>query len=62
MNIAGFESDISVHVEPVREPGRGQANRRDGQRRPQQAEAKRGSNSRRRPSRQGRRERAAAKG
>jgi len=61
LNISGFESDISVHVEPAKEPGRGQPNRRGGQAQPKQAEAKRG-NRRRRPSRQGRRERAAARG
>lgn len=61
MNISGFEADISVHVEPPKQPERAQQNRRGGQGRPQQPEAKRG-NRRRRPSRQGRRERMAAKG
>jgi len=63
MDIAGFESDISVHVEPAKQPERSRQNRRGGQQRPPQGEAKRGSsNRRRRPSRQGRRERMAAKG
>ncbi len=65
VDIPGFEADISVHVEPVKESGRvqqprrGQGGHRDGQRGPGGG----GNNKRRRRrgSRPGRRERQAAK-
>lgn len=63
VDIPGFEADISVHVEPVKESGRVQQNRRgghrDGQRRPGAAGS--GGGGRRRAGRPGRRERSAAK-
>ncbi len=67
VDIPGFEADISVHVEPVKDSGRVQQNRRgggsrSGQRRGQQSGGNGGGgNSRRRPSRPGRRERSASK-
>jgi len=67
VEIPGFEADISVHVEPVKESGRVSMNRRgqggghrDGQRPP--GGGGNGNRRRRRGSRPGRRERAAVKG
>ncbi|MCF7822179.1 MAG: hypothetical protein K9M17_07050, partial [Mariprofundaceae bacterium] len=74
INVPGFDADISVHVEPVKEAGRVQQNRRGGQGRSQQRSgqgrsgqqgggaASGGGNRRRRPSRPGRRERASSQG
>ena len=63
VDIPGFDADISVHVEPVKEAGRVQQNRRgghrDGQRRPGAAGS--GGGGRRRAGRPGRRERSASK-
>ena len=68
VDVPGFEADISVHVEPVKQAGRVQQNRRggglhrSGQRNAQQGGGNSGGgNRRRRPSRPGRRERAASK-
>jgi len=72
VDIVGFDADISVHVEPVKEAGRVQQNRRGGgQHRSGQRNASSrgdngggttagGGNRRRRPSRPGRRERASS--
>jgi len=71
--VPGFEADISVHVEPAKQPGNhARQNRRGGQRRAkpssgqwpnQQGAGKTGSgNRRRRSSRPGRRERALSRG
>ncbi len=73
VDVPGFEADISVHVEPVKQAGRMQQNRGGGGHRSGQRSADsrgdnrgggngRGGNRRRRPSRPGRRERSAAKG
>jgi len=63
VDLPGFDADISVHVEPVKEAGRVQQNRRgghrDGQRRPGAAGS--GGGGRRRAGRPGRRERSTAK-
>ena len=67
VDILGFEADISVHVEPVKESGRVQQNRRgggghrSGQRNASSRGDNGGGNGRRRPSRPGRRERSASK-
>ena len=67
VDIPGFEADISVHVEPVKEAGRVQQNRRgggghrSGQRNASSRGDNGGGNGRRRPSRPGRRERSASK-
>jgi len=69
VDVPGFEADISVHVEPVKQAGRVQQNRRgggqhrSGQRNAQQSGGNSGGgNRRRRSSRPGRRERAASQG
>jgi ATP-dependent RNA helicase RhlE len=72
VDIPGFEADISVHVEPVKQAGRVQQNRRGGQGRSQHRSGQRnaqqsggnsgGGNRRRRSSRPGRRERAVSQG
>jgi ATP-dependent RNA helicase RhlE len=69
VDIPGFEADISVHVEPVKQAGRVQQNRRgggqhrSGQRNAQQSGGNSGGgNRRRRSSRPGRRERATSQG
>jgi ATP-dependent RNA helicase RhlE len=69
VDIPGFEADISVHVEPLKEAGRVQQNRRGGQGRSSQGRSSQqgggangGGNRRRRPSRPGRRERASSQG
>ncbi|MDT8377172.1 MAG: helicase-related protein, partial [Mariprofundaceae bacterium] len=73
VDVSGFDADISVHVEPVKEAGRVQQNRRGGEGRSrqhsgqghsgQQGEGSSGGgNRRRRPSRPGRRERASSQG
>jgi ATP-dependent RNA helicase RhlE len=72
VDIPGFEADISVHVEPVKQAGRVQQNRRGGQGRSQHRSGQRnaqqsggnsgGGNRRRRSSRPGRRERSASQG
>jgi len=71
VDIPGFDADISVHVEPLKQPGRVQQNRRggqghsprrSGQGRVQQGKGNGGGGNRRRSSRPGRRERVAFKG
>ncbi|MDT8377235.1 MAG: helicase-related protein, partial [Mariprofundaceae bacterium] len=69
VDVPGFDADISVHVEPVKEAGRVQQNRRGGQGRSRQRSGQQGGgaasgggNRRRRPSRPGRRERAVSQG
>ncbi|NOR72524.1 MAG: DEAD/DEAH box helicase [Mariprofundaceae bacterium] len=71
VDVPGFEADISVHVEPVKQAGRVQQNRRggqgrsqhrSGQRNAQQSGGNSGGGNRRRSSRPGRRERAASQG
>jgi len=67
ITIPGFESDISVHVEPVKDSGRVSLKRqggghRDGQKPPGGGAGDRNKRRRRRPSRPGKRERSAAKG
>jgi ATP-dependent RNA helicase RhlE len=71
VDIPGFDADISVHVEPVKEAGRVSMNRRGGQSRSggqggghrdgQRPPGAGGGNRRRRPARPGRRERSATK-